>query len=116
MAELIPFDNTGCRTIDVPLGENVYRLRTYYLPTIKRWLLDITNTSDEPIVVGISLNVGVDNLVAGKAAEFDGQTIRCVSLDGSENDTPDSLGNTCQVVYYPKGETPPVMYKDKMLD
>ena len=115
MAEIIPFDSTGCRTIDVPLGENVYRMRTYYLPYIRRWLLDITDTQDNPIILGICLNVGVANLVAGKAKEFDGQTIRCISLDGTANDTPDSLGNTCQVVYYGTDETPPSLFEDKMI-
>jgi len=116
MPQIIPFDNTGCRTIEVPLGENVYKMRTYFLPYISRWLLDITDAQDNPIIMGICLNTGVENLVKGKAQEFDEQTIRCVSLDGTENDTPDSLGTSCVVMYYEKGETPPPLHKDKMLD
>ena len=115
MAQVIPFDSTGCRTIDVPLGDNVFRMRTYYLPHIRRWVLDIYDTQDNPIILGICLNVGVGNLVKGKSALFDEQTIRCVSLDGTENDTPESLGQSCVVVYYGVGETPPVMFEDKML-
>ena len=116
MPQLIPFDNTGCRTIDVPLGENVYRLKTYFLPYIKRWLLDIMDTQDNPIIMGICLNTGVENLVKGKAQEFDGQGLRCISQDGKENDTPDSLGTSCVVVYYEKGEYQPPLYQDKMID
>ena len=115
MPQLIPFDNTGSRKITVALGENTFRLRTYYLPYIKRWIMDIYDTDENPILVGISLNVGVENLVKGKSEIFENQTIRCISLDGSENDTPDSLGNNCVVVYYGVGETPPALYEDKML-
>lgn len=77
--------------------------------------MDIYDTADNPIITGICLNVGVQNLVKGKSSLFENQTIRCVSLDGSENNTPDSLGTTCVVLYYPKGEEPPVLYQDKML-
>lgn len=116
MPQLIPFNNAGCRTIDVSLGENVYRMRTYYLPYTKKWLLDIMDTQENPIIMGISLNVGVGNLVQGKSIQFDGQAIRCISLDGTENNTPNSLGTSCVVLYYEKGETPPKLYTDKMLD
>lgn len=116
MPQVIPFTNDGCRTIDVALGENMFRFRTYYLPYIRRWIMDIMDQNNNPIVVGICLNVGVDNLVKGKAKIFEGQTLRCVSIDGTENDTPNSLGNSCFVLYYPVGEKPPIMWKDKMLE
>ena len=116
MPQIIPLDNTGCKTIDVALGDNVFRFRTYYLPYTKCWLMDIMDTSDNPIIVGICLNVGVGNLVKGKSSLFEGQTIRCVSVDGTENNTPESLGTTCFVYYYGKDETAPSLYKDKMLN
>lgn len=116
MPQLIPFTNDGCSTIDVVLGNNAFKLRTYYLPYTKHWLLDIMDESENPILMGISLNVGVENLVRGKAKLFQNQTIRVISLDGTENNTPDSLGTSCVVLYYPEGETPPTMWKDKMLE
>lgn len=115
MPQIIPVDNTGSRTIDVALGDNVFRLRTYYLPYTKCWLMDIMDTSDNPILMGICLNVGVGNLVKGQNPIFENQTIRCVSIDGSENNTPDSLGTTCLLYYYGKDETAPQLYEDKML-
>ena len=115
MPQLIPFTNDGDRSITITLGENMYVLETYYLPTIKRWLMDIYDTDENPILLGISLNVGVGNLVKGKAEIFKNQTLRCVSPTGEENDTPTSLGTTCFVYYYPEGEEPPVLYEDKML-
>lgn len=116
MPKIIPVNNSGSRTIDIPLGENVFRIRTYYLPHVKRWLMDITDTTDTPIAIGICLNVGVGNLVKGLDPVFDGQAIRCVSVDGSECTEPDSLGNKCFLFYYEKGETPTQLYADKMLD
>jgi len=116
MPQIIPVDNTGSKTIDVALGKNMFRLRTYYLPYTKCWLMDIMDTSDNPIIMGICLNVGVGNLVKGKSTLFENQVIRCVSIDGTENNTPDSLGTTCLLYYYGEGETPPALFKDKMLD
>lgn len=115
MPQIIPFDNTGSKTIEIALGENYYKLHTYYLPYIHRWILDIFDSAENPIILGICLNVGVDNLVKGKSSLFEGQTIRCVSVDGKENDTTDSLGTSCLVYYYQKGEEVPSLYKDKML-
>lgn len=115
MPYIIPVDSTGSKTIDVSFGNKILRLRTYYLPNIKRWLMDIMDTSDNPIVMGISLNVGIGNLVRGKSTELEGITIRCVSTDGSENTEPDSLGNTCLLYYYGPDEEVPQLYQDKML-
>lgn len=116
MPQLIPFTNDGCRTIDIALGDNMFRLRTTYLPYTKTWVLDIMDQEDNPIIMGIALNTGVDNIVKGKSKIFQNQTIRCISLDGTENNTPESLGNSCVVLYYPEGEEVPQLWKDKMLE
>lgn len=115
MPQLVPLTNDGCRRINVALGQNLYILETYYMPHIRCWLMDIYDMDGNPIITGISLNVGVDNLVAGKSVYFKNQTLRCVSPTGKENNTPDSLGTTCFLYYYPEGETPPKLYQDKML-
>lgn len=115
MPKIIPFTNEGNRQITISLGENMFILETYYLPTIQRWIMDIYDTDENPIILGISLNVGVGNLVKGKAPIFEGQTIRCVSPTGQENNTPTSLGTTCFVYYYAVGEEAPALYEDKML-
>lgn len=115
MPQMIPFTNDGDRKITIALGENVFILETYYLPTIKCWLMDIYDIDENPIITGICLSVGVGNLVKGKAPIFEGQTIRCVSPTGEENNTPTSLSTTCFVYYYPQGDEPPVQYEDKML-
>lgn len=115
MPQLIPLTNDGDRQITIALGENVFVLETYYLPNIKRWLMDIYDINQQPILLGISLNVGVGNLVKGKAPIFEGQTIRCVSPTEQENNTPTSLGTTCFLYYYPVGDEAPALYEDKML-
>lgn len=115
MPQLIPLTNDGCRRINIALGQNMYILETCYLPHVQCWLMDIYDMANNPIITGISLNVGVDNLVAGKSELFENQTLRCVSPTGQENNTPDSLGTTCFLYYYPEGETPPKLYQDKML-
>lgn len=116
MPTIIPFTNDGDRKITIALGDNDLILETYYMPNIRRWLMDIYDVDENPILTGISLNVGVGNLVKGKSPIFRNQAIRCLSIDGSENNTPDSLGKTCFVVYYAEGEYIPQQYPDKMLD
>lgn len=116
MPSIIPFTSEGNKKITIALGENVFILETYYLPNIRRWLLDIYDIDEKPILTGISLNVGVGNLVKGKSALFEGQAIRCISMDGNDNTFPDSLGKTCIVLYYAKGEDVPEEYQDKMVN
>lgn len=116
MPKIIPLTNDGCRRVTVTLGENSFILETYYLPNIRRWLLDILDAEENPILTGISLNVGVSNLVKGKTQIFEGQALRCVSPEVQENNTPESLGTTCFLYYYAKGETPPQLYTDKMIE
>jgi hypothetical protein len=112
MPQTIPFNNVGSRIITVELGENVFRMRTYYLPHIKKWILDIMDSDGNPIIMGISLNLGVGNLVKNKSILFENQVIRC---EGTIDTEWDSLGKTFQVLYYPVGESAPNLYKDKML-
>ena len=113
--QIIPFNSTGSRIITIELGENVFRMRTYYLPHIKRWILDIMDSDGNPIIMGITLNLGVGNMVKGKSELFEGQTLRCVSLTGKGISEPDSLGKDCVVVYYGKNEFVPATYLDKMI-
>ena len=116
MPRIIPFTSEGARRMTITLGDNVYIMETYFLPNIKRWILDIYDTEENPILTGISLNIGVGNLVKGKSALFDGQAIRCITTDGTENNRPDSLGTSCVVLYYAKGEELPEQYPDKMVE
>lgn len=116
MPQLIPLTNDGCRQITIALGEYVFIIETYYLPHIKAWVMDIYDEDQNPILTGISLNSGAGNLVKGKASIFEGQSIICYSIDGKDNNTPESLGKTCFVLYYPQGEEPPVLFEDKMLN
>lgn len=115
MPQIIPFNNEGCRTIDIALGDNMFRMRTYYLPYTKTWLMDIMDQEDNPIISGIALNPGVDNLVKGKAKIFQNQTIRCITVEGTDPYAPESLGVNLFVVYYEEDETPPKLWEDKML-
>lgn len=115
MPAIIPLTNDGSRKITITLGENVFIIETYYLPHIQCWIMDIYDIDENPILLGMTLNVGVDNLVKGKSPIFDGQTIRCISINESGNNDALSLGNTCFVIYYAKGEKVPPLFEDKML-
>lgn len=114
MPRLIPFTNDGSRRITVSLEDKQYIFETYYLPNIRRWLMDIYDIDETPLSLGICLNVGVGNLVRGHPM-FENKEIRCVSPSGTENNTPSSLGTTCFVYFYETDETAPVLYEDKMI-
>ena len=115
MPSLIPLTNDGKRTAQYELGGKIYILESYYLPKTKSWLLDIYDINENPILLGIKLIPGIDNLVKGKTIEFDDQGLQIQTIDGGENNTPDSLGTTAFLIYYAKGETIPQSFKDKML-
>lgn len=115
MPFIVPLTNDGSRRATYTLGGKDYIIETYYLPKTQTWLMDIYDINENPILTGISLLPGVDNLVKGLCIEFDEQAFQVQTTDGGNNDTPDSLGTTTFLIYYAKGEEVPVAYGDKML-
>lgn len=116
MAGVIPLTNDGCRSIEIKLGEKNYKLETYYMPFIKCWLLDIYDDEDNPIILGINLKPGIQNLVRGLSEFFEEQAMMVVTTDGGNNDTPESMGNTAFLLYFAKGDKLPQLYEDKLLN
>lgn len=115
MPFIVPLTNDGSRKATYNLGGKDYIIETYYLPKTKTWLMDIYDINENPILTGITLIPGVDNLVKGLCLEFDGQGFQIQTTDGGNNDTPESLGTTAFLIYYANGEEIPASYEDKML-
>lgn len=115
MPSIVPLTSNPTRTRCV-LGDNSYIIENYYLPTIKKWLIDIYNDEGVPLIVGICLQTGIDNLVKDKSIEFEGQALKYYSVDNTKNDLPNRLGNTCFLIYFSKDEVKARTYIDKMLD
>ena len=115
MPFIVPLTNDGSRRATYNLGGQDYIIETYYLPKTQCWLMDIYDINENPILTGIKLIPGVDNLVKGLCIEFDEQAMQIQTIDGGNNDTPDSLGTTAFLIYYAKGEEVPASYEDKMI-
>ena len=81
MSFIVPLTNDGSRKATYNLGGKDYIIETYYLPKTKTWLMDIYDINEIPILTGITLIPGVDNLVKGlcletaKAFKFKQQTV-----------------------------------------
>lgn len=115
MPQIVPITSEQNK-IRVALGDYVYILENYYLPTIKRWVLDISDSDSNPLITGICLQTGIDNLVKGKSIFFENQALKLYSANGKPADTPDCLGNTHLLIYFGVNEIKPISYRDKMLD
>lgn len=115
MPQFLPITSTQQR-IRVSLGERVFILENYFLPTIKKWILDIYDQDENPLIFGVCLQTGIDNLVKGKNILFENQAIKLYSSNGKPADTPDCLGVTHFVVYFGENDVKPTSFKDKMLD
>lgn len=122
MPYLLPFDNTPSARKTIILNEMSLVFEVNYFPNIQCWLMDIYQPAESdtgtnmPVITGINLRTGVDNLIKGKCELLKGWAINVASLTGKENNTPDSLGNDCFIVVYIPGETVPVSFEDKKLD
>lgn len=121
MPYLLPFDSTPSakKTITINGLSLIYEVN--YYPNIKCWLLNIWQPADSdsdedtPVLLGINLRLGVDNLIKGKCELLDGWAIQVASLTGNNNDSATSLGTDCFIVVYIPGEEVPVSYEDKRL-
>lgn len=104
----LPLASDGARTVSVNVGDGVYTFRTYWLPG--RWLMDIANSIGDPLACGVVLVPGINNLLRGHGAAFDGVRLVAALSQGDAGD-PDNLGVGLKVYWqtdatdiYPLGD------------
>lgn len=121
MPYILPFDNTPSARKTITINNVTLVCEVNYFPNIKCWLMDLyqpanSDTESEiPVITGVNLRTGVDNLIKGKTQLLDGWAINVASISGNDNDSADSLGNDCFIIVYTPDETVPVSYEDKKL-
>lgn len=121
MPYILPFDNTPSARKTITINNVTLVCEVNYFPNIKCWLMDLyqpanSDTESEiPVITGVNLRTGIDNLIKGKTQLLDGWAINVASISGKDNDSADSLGNDCFIIVYTPGETVPVSYEDKKL-
>lgn len=104
MAQIIPVNSTGDRRIQLLLGSNLVTVRTYWNPTVPAWYMDLIDSGGNPIALGLAL-VPVINVLESQPnlTRIYGQ-FRIFAIDGGENDTETSLGDTGILWWFAPGE------------
>lgn len=104
MAQIIPVNSTGDRRLQVLLGSNLLTVRTYWNSTVSGWYMDLYNDSGESIALGLALVPIVNVLAASPTLTRIYGQFRVFTLDGGENNTETSLGDTCKLWWFAPGE------------
>ena len=104
MPVLIPVTPDGARRVTVDTGSGVYRFRTYLSAGAEnRWLLDILDIEEKPVLTGITIAPGSGNLLKGQGDAFEEVQLLAV-MDGGTEGGLDALGNTLHLVWFGPGE------------
>ncbi|WP_394026567.1 phage baseplate plug family protein [Desulfovibrio falkowii] len=114
MPSIIPMSPAGERTVTVNVGPDVFIFRTYFVSgQDDHWLLDILDAQETPLITGINLIPGVDNLLKGMGDTLKGYQLHLLVESGTEKDL-DALGNTMSLVWFNPGEDNPAVPSDPM--
>ena len=107
MPYVIPLNSDSPSTSEVSIGSQRYIIRTYFNSIGSQWFVDILNSDEEPLLYGVPLSVGYQNLLIGNGDLFEGIKL-VVGTTSGENRTSDSLGNTAYVLVYTEDEESPI--------
>lgn len=104
MAFKIPVNNTPDRQLDIVLGDNLLTLRTYFNQTLAQWFMDVSDGAGVMYARGLALVPWINLFEANPTLTRTLGQFRVASLDGGENDTSDSLGQTAALYWFAPGE------------
>lgn len=105
---IIPTTSDGARRASVDLGEivGVWTFRTYWNPTAKIWNIDIYDSDDSPVILGVALPPTIDICNPFPELRDVFPELRVADLKGTGNATPTSLGTDAILAQYDEGEIP----------
>jgi len=110
----IPITPDGERFVTMNVGPDTFIFRTYFASgQDDHWLLDIQDSQGSPLVSGINLVPGVDNLLKGHGDVLDGYQLHCLVLFSSAA-APEAPGNTMFLIWLNPGEENPFVNLDPM--
>lgn len=104
MAQILPVNSTGDRSIQCLLGANLLTIRTYWNPTVPGWYMDITDSFGTVLAAGAALVPEVNALAYDLTLTRLYGQFRVFTTDGGENATPESLGTVAQLWWFAPGE------------
>ena len=110
----IPVTPAGERLASVNVGPDVFLFRSYFVSgQDDHWLLDIKDSQGMPLICGINLAPGIDNLLKGMGDALEGYQLLLLADPGTEKD-PEAPGNTMSLVWFNPGEENPFTPLDPM--
>lgn len=101
----LPVNSEGSRLISLNTGHDYLTFRTYFTAGQKNsWLLDIRDGNLKPLVSGVNLITGSDNVIKGQGDKLkDYQLFVALHPDFTADDQ-DGLGNSLRLFLYLPGE------------
>lgn len=101
-------------TATISLNGTNINVRTTYIEGINNhWLLDIYDSDNNPMLLGICVTCGAD-LLKGQGGQFEGiHLYASLTHAGADERGAYALGNTLYLLVYFDGETLPIPYKDR---
>lgn len=104
MALQIPVNAEPDRDLQIQLGQNLMTVRTYYNTIGATWFMDLTDENGAVLARGLALVPLINVLEAeSELTRLYGQ-FRIETVNDTENNTPDSLGNTASLWWFAPGE------------
>ena len=110
----IPLNPAGERFVSVNVGPETFIFRSYYTyGADSHWLLDIRNSQNQPLISGINLVRGANNLLKGRGDILNGYQLFLVVYQGSEKDL-NAPGNSMALIWFNHNEENPFLDQDPM--
>lgn len=104
MPVLIPLTADGARSFNIKTNSDVFYMRTYYSDgQTPMWLLDIMDAEQNPLIMGLKLVPGSENIIKGHGDKMAGYQLY-VYLEHGEPGAVEALGDTLFLVLYYPGE------------
>lgn len=114
----IPLTCDGERLCSVNAGKKLFMFRTYFIQS-PHWLLDIYDAQENPLIAGINLTPGSDNLLKGHGDILDGYQLLLVTnpMKHNSDSAHKSLtapGSTMHLLWLEPGEDNSLLLPDPM--
>ena len=116
MPVIIPTTTDGDRKVTCEIGGQHFVFRTYWTTGQESiWLLDIFDINEEPLMVGLAILPGSDNILKGHGDTMKGYQLFVLAMDNKPGD-PEALSNTVLLIMYSPGEENWFMPGDPLID
>lgn len=103
---IIPFQTPGSWTMQITLSSVIFNLQFYWNTLNQYWLMDINDSANMPIVVGVVVvtNFDITKQFAALTGMPAGDIVCQNILGGWENIGRFDMGETNELIYYDQGQ------------